>query len=46
MIDGVVRDIVDVLSDADLAPLVSHEGVIGWRQPGVAQLQPLTSGNV
>jgi hypothetical protein len=37
-IDGVAADLAQVLGDPELAPLVSHEGVVrvpGLRQPGV-----------
>jgi len=38
VVDGVTRDLVDILRDPELAPLVSHEGVlVNVRQPGVAQ---------
>jgi hypothetical protein len=34
--DGVTRDLLDVLQDPDLAPLISHEGPLQvLRQPGV-----------
>lgn len=36
VVDGVTRDLADVLRDASLAPLASHEGVLSnLRQPGV-----------
>lgn len=36
VVDGEERDLADVVMDAELAPLVSHEGPLpGWRQPGV-----------
>ena len=36
IVDGVTRDLADVLRDASLAPLASHEGVLSnLRQPGV-----------
>jgi hypothetical protein len=38
-VDGADRDLVDVLQDPALAPLISHEGPLRiLRQPGVAQL--------
>lgn len=37
LVDGVQRDLVDVLTDPELAPLASHQGVLRvLRQPGVA----------
>lgn len=45
LVDGVPHDLVDVLSDPELAPLASHEGVIPTRQPGVPVTPALpTSG--
>jgi hypothetical protein len=42
MLDGVQTDINTILSDASLAPLASHNGVIHYlRQPGVPVLSPL-----
>lgn len=42
VVDGEARDLVDVLRDPALAPLVSNEGVMHlWRVPGVPVAEPL-----
>lgn len=49
VVDGEERDLADVVMDAELAPLVSHEGPLpGWRQPGIddggGPVVPVTPG--
>jgi hypothetical protein len=41
-VDGIERDIHDVLSDPELAPLANHDGVLKvLRQPGADELDPI-----
>lgn len=42
-IDDVEYDVREVLRDPKLAPLLSHEGVVAVRQPGVPELESLQS---
>jgi hypothetical protein len=46
LVDDESRDLSEVLQDATLASLISHEGPLKvTRQPGVAQLAPIAGGH-